>query len=468
MSISRPRSTVHAGIKRFQKRLAAPVLILLTGAVQAESLGQCALDALSADARFQAARASRNAGIEREPQGRAGLLPQIGIQQLINRNGIRIPGQSVPGYSTVGFTVTLNQPLFDLQAWESWQEGKLVAADADLELAEARQDLLLRLAQAYFDALTARLDVTLSAGHREAIVEQLALSHRRFVLGEATVVDENEARASYDMALAEEIAAQTRLEAKYASLSKIVGHTVDQVDNFGDDVSVLHLEPAGLDKWIEASSSSYAVTRKRLALQLAEREGAKARAGDYPSVSLVGTLNNGNAAFINGQASFYTGGNRGTAGYVGVQIHIPITDGMLTRSRVRETRALLDKARYELDEALSSAELAARDAYSEATRGEAQVRALATAVQSACVSLRSNILGYRAGMRVNADVLDAQDKLTGTKRDLARARVDVLIQSLKLKASTGTLDDMDLAAIGKLLGPGDPASGAHGDRPCTG
>ncbi|WP_245004470.1 TolC family protein [Paraburkholderia sacchari] len=196
--------------------------MVLSGAIRAESLGQCALDALPADSTFLAAMDSQRAGLEREPQGRAGLLPQIGVQQLINRNGVRIPGQSVPGYSTVGFTITLHRPLFDLQAWENWQEGRLLAADADIELAEARQNLLLRVAQVYLDALTAKIDVALSASHRKSIAEQLALAKRRFALGEATIVDENEAKASFDKALSDEIAAQTRQAAKDAALSKIV------------------------------------------------------------------------------------------------------------------------------------------------------------------------------------------------------------------------------------------------------
>ncbi|MBB3257049.1 outer membrane protein [Paraburkholderia bannensis] len=422
---------------------------------------------MSADSRFQAAAASQRAGVERAPQGRAGVLPQISVQQLINRNGVRIPGQSVPGYSTVGFTLSLRQPLFDLQAWENWQEGKLLAADADLELAQAQQDLLLRVAQAYLDALTAKIDVALSIKHRTSIAEQLLLAKRRFALGDATVVDENEAKASFDLALSDEIAAHTRLTAKYAALSKIVGHPVTLVDSIRNDVSIARLEPAALDPWIQASSSSYAVSRKRIALQIAERERSKARSGDYPTVSLVGTLNNGNAAFINGQANFYTGGNRGMAGYVGIQISLPLTDGLMTRSRIREALALRDKAEHELDESLGDAELATRDAYSGVTQGAAQVGALATAVRSACVSLRSSNLGYRVGVRVNADVLDAQDKLFRAQRDLARAQVDVLVQGLKLKASTGTLEYADLAALDKLFQSGQAEPGATEDRSCT-
>lgn len=460
-----PKRRTEAG--RVLRRLAFSTLTVLSGAIRAESLGQCALDALSADSRFLAALASQRAGIEREAQGRAGLLPQIGIQQLINRNGVRIPGQTVPGYSTVGLTIRLNQPLFDLQAWENWQEGKLLAADADLETAKARQDLLLRLAQAYFDALTTKIDVALSIGHRESIAEQLALAKRRFALGEATVVDENEARASFDKALSDEIAAQTRLAAKYAALSKIVGHPVTLIHDFPDSMPVPRLEPVALDNWLDASSGNYDVSRKRIAVQLAERERTKARTGDYPTVSLVGTLNNGNAAFINGQANFYTGGNRGTAGYVGVQVSLPLTDGLKTRSLVRETLALRDKANHELDEALANAELATRDAWSGVTQGAAQISALATAVRSACVSLRSNNAGYRVGVRVNADVLDAQDKLIRAKNDLARARADVLIQSLKLKASTGTLDYVDLSNLDRLLLPTQTRHGVNGDASCT-
>ncbi|AZQ54093.1 channel protein TolC [Burkholderia cenocepacia] len=435
----------------------------------ASSLERFASEALAADAAFRSAEAAWRAGIEKAPQGRAGLLPQVGIQQVIYRNGVRIPGQAVPGYSTNGFTLTLNQPLFNWAAWENWQQGQLLAMDAELELAQAKQDLLLRVAQAYLAALNAQDDLALAIGHRKAVAEQLALAKRRFALGDATIVDTNEALAGFDAARADEVAAQTQRDTSYAALQKIVGHPVDGVDGWRDGARLPPVAPANLQQWMDtAATADYGVRRKMIAIQLASRERSKARAGDYPTVALVSNVSNGNAAFINGQTNFYTGASRGSSGYVGIQISLPLTDGLMTRSKIREALALEDKAREDLDGAQRSARLAAHDAYLGVTRGLAQTEALASAVQSATVALRSNQTGYKVGVRVNADVLDAGDKLYRAQRDLARARTEAFAQALKLKASTADLSEADLAALDTMLvermsarTPGSGALGRH-------
>jgi outer membrane protein len=441
--------------------------ILLLAAVttaRASSLASLAAEALAADAAFQSAEAAWRAAIEKAPQGRAGLLPQIGVQQLIYHNAVSIPGQTIPGYSTVGFTLSLNQPLFNWAAWETYEQGQLYAMDADQALAQAKQDLLLRVSQAYFDALDAQEAVTLAINHRKAVAEQLALAERRFALGDATVVDKNEAQAGFDAAQADEIAAQTRLDTSYAALQRIVGHPVNNVDGWRGDVHLPAVEPSDVESWVTAAmTSGYDVRRKMIATEIAGRERGKARAGHYPTVSLVGNVNHGNAAFINGQANFYTGGNRGTAGAIGIQISIPLTDGFMTQSRIREALALEDKAGHDLDDAQRGAGLTARDAYLGVTRGQAQTAALAAAVRSASVALRSNQTGYRVGVRVNADVLDAEDKLYRAQRDLAHARAETVVQGLKLKASTADLSEADLTALDALLAESDRAKRPQSD-----
>jgi len=418
----------------------------------ASSLQSLASEALAADAAFRSAQAAWRAGIEKAPQGRAGLLPQAGIQQVIYRNGVRIPGQTIPSYSTNGFTLTLNQPLFNWAAWESWRQGQLLVMDADLALAQAKQDLLLRVSQAYLSALNAQEDLALAIGHRKAVEEQLALAKRRFALGDATIVDTNEALAGFDAARADEVAAQTQLATSYAALQKIVGHPVNTVSNWRDDARLPLVDPSDLERWMStAATADYDVRRKMIAIQLASRERSKARAGDYPTVALVGNASNGNSAFINGQTNFYTGASRGSSGYVGIQLSLPLTDGLMTRSKIREALALEDKAREELDDSQRSARLTAHDAYLGVTRGSAQTDALASAVRSATVALRSNQTGYRVGVRVNADVLDAGDKLYRAQRDLARARAETLAHALKLKASTADLGEADLAALDTML-----------------
>ncbi|WP_244136284.1 TolC family protein [Burkholderia sp. BCC0405] len=302
------------------KAISCLFVIGSTTTTYASSLENLASAALAADAAFRSAEAAWRAGIEKAPQGRAGLLPQVGIQQVIYRNGVRIPGQTIPGYSTNGFTLTLNQPLFNWAAWENWQQGKLLAMDADLALAQAKQDLLLRVSLAYLAALNAQDDLVLAIGHRKAVAEQLALAKRRFALGDATIVDTNEALAGFDAARADEVVAQTQLDTSYAALRKIVGRPVGRVNGWRDDARLPSVEPADLEQWMNtAATADYGVRRKMIAIQLAGRERSKARAGDAPTVALVSNISNGNAAFINGQTNFYTGASRGSSGYVGIQ-----------------------------------------------------------------------------------------------------------------------------------------------------
>jgi outer membrane protein len=416
-------------------------------------------DALENSASLKSAQATYQADTEKAPQGRAGLLPQLSVQQTTYRNGVRVPGESVPGYSTIGMTLSLSQPLFKWDAWETYQQGKLSVIGAELTIRKAEQDLRLIVAQAYFDALAAQQDLQIAVMHEKAVAEQLALAKRRFALSDATRVDSNEAQASFDLAESDHIAARTELDIKLAAVTKIVGHAVSSVDGWRDVFVIPPLDPPDVDSWIDAANSAnYAVRQREVGVEIAIREKSKARAGHYPTVALVGGLNNGNAAFINGQSNFNTGGNRGTSGSIGIQISLPLTDGFMTQSRVRESIALIDKAESDLEQSRRDAEFDAREAFLGVLRGTARTHALETAVQSATLALKSNQIGYRVGVRINADVLAAQDKQFQAQRELVHARADLLIQSLKLKASVANLERADVDALDAMLSGSPPSA----------
>jgi outer membrane protein len=434
-------------------------LWIVSSSANANDLSALMDDALANNATFKSAESAYQAEIEKGPQGRSGLLPQISAQQTTYRNNVRVPGQSVPGYSTIGLSLSLSQPLFKWDAWETYQQGKLALAGAEITLHKAEQDLRLNLSQAYFDTLTAQQDLQLALMHEKAVAEQLTLAKRRFELGDATLVDSTEAQAGFDAARADKIAAETELDIKRAAVGKIVGHAVRSVDGWRESFLSPPLDPPDVDAWIDAAVlSNYAVRQNEINTELAVRERSKARAGYYPTVALVGGVNNGNAAFINGQSNFNTGGNRGTSSSIGIQISLPITDGFMTQSRIRETIALVDKAKEDLQQSRRDAEFEAREAFLGVMRGTARMKALETAVQSATLALKSNQVGYRVGVRVNADVLAAQDKQFQAQRELVHARADVLIQSLKLKASVASLDQSDVDALNAML-TASPASG---------
>ncbi|WP_185219067.1 TolC family outer membrane protein [Paraburkholderia dinghuensis] len=405
-------------------------------------------DALAHDASFAGAEAAYRAGLEKEPEARAALLPHLALSQSSFKNSIHVPGVPAAPYSTLGATVSLNQSLFKWDDWEAWQESRLSVADTGLAFASARQDILLKVAQAYLDALAAHDAFDLAQEHQRAVGEQLALARHSFALGAATVVDVDEAQAAVDAARSDLVQAQGTLARRYAALQKMVGHPVDRVDPVDMKTVFPLVQPGPLEQRVsDAQTSGYAVKRQQIALEIARREVSRVNAGYLPTVSLIGSVSHGNSAFISGQTNFYTGANRATSGEIGVQISIPLFDGFSTSSAKREAIALRDKAEDDLEDARRSAALDAEDAFLGVRDGLAQTLALQTAKQSAETSLRSNQKGFRVGVRINADVLNAEDKLFSARRDLDKARYDTLGQFLHLKASAAQLDEQTLATL---------------------
>jgi outer membrane protein len=448
----------------------------------AVSLNQLYDEALETDAQLQSARAGLTADSEQLPQARAKLLPQLSASVTASEQRTEFGGgfPASTGNSN-GYTVSLTQPLINVASWQGYQQGQIALTSAQAQFAAARQDLIVRLGQAYFDALSAQDSVAIVRSQKASIGEQLESAKRSFDVGQSTITDTNEAQAKYDQAISQEIAAQNDLEVKLAALEQIVGHPVTRVDGLARGVTLPPPVPADMQQWVEmARDANYQVVLKQLAVANSQRETLKSKAGHYPTLDLIASYGK-NSLGAAGAGNF--GGNFGggfgsgantispevpaaaaelgnygayyTNATVGVQLTIPLYEGGATQSRVRQTLALEDKAAADLDAARRSAALSARQAFLGVSSGLAQVRALETAELSARTSLESNLLGYQVGVRINIDVLNAQDQLFSARRDLAKARYDTLINSLKLKASTASLTDSDVLSLNMLLSPAD-------------
>lgn len=190
--IARAKQAVRSGKKW---TLSLGVLTVFVGGVSshASSLPQLANDAFAHDAKLASAEAQFRAGLEKEPEARAALLPHLALSQSAFRNSINVPDQPSAQYSTVGSTLSLNQSVFKWDDWEIYQESRLSVIASGIAFASAKQDLLLRVAQAYLDALAAKDGFLLAQEHQRSVNEQLALTQRSFALGAATIVDLNEA-----------------------------------------------------------------------------------------------------------------------------------------------------------------------------------------------------------------------------------------------------------------------------------
>ena len=437
-----------------QKPLIAVLLAsaFLTLNASAADLLQVYQQALANDAAFASARASLAAGRERIPQGRAALLPVVGVTGSVTKNDSDntpfIAGQNLTGANlrTEQYTLSLQQPLFRWDRWQTYQQSKLQQAISEAQFAQAQQDLITRVAQAYFDVLAAQDKLESTRAQKTAVTEQLASAKRNFEVGTQTITDTHEAQAAYDLVVAQEFAAVNDLDNKRNALQAIIGTTPAELAPLKSGVTLAAPQPAVVDQWVSsAETQNYGVTVSELQLELAKRDISKNRAGHLPTLDLVATSSRRD---VNGQTQA-SGTFKDNA--VGVQFSVPIFSGFGVTSRVRESIALEDKARNDLEANRRNAALLARQSFLGVNSGMAQVKALEAAEVSSQSALESNKLGYQVGVRINIDVLNAQRQLYSTRTDLSRARYDTILNGLRLKAAAGALREEDLVPINNLL-----------------
>lgn len=431
----------------------------------AADLIQVYQQALANDAVYASARASLAAGRERVPQGRAGLLPTVGVSGAITRNDndfspfnegatviSPITGQPIVVGGSGGnatsnqYTLSLAQPLFRWDRWEAYEQSKLVQAITEAQFAKAQQDLITRVSQAYFDVLAAQDTLESTRAQKTATTEQLASAKRNFEVGTQTITDTHEAQAAYDLVVAQEFAAVNDLENKKSALQAIIGSAPATLAPLRSGVTLAAPQPAAIEPWVSsAENQNYDVAVSQLSLESAKRDIKRNRAGHYPTLDLVASSTR-NKLGGSTQSSGTT-----TSNVVGVQWSVPIFSGFAVTSRVRESIALEDKARNDLENTRRTAAQLARQSYLGVNSGLAQVKALEAAEISSQSALESNKLGYQVGVRINIDVLNAQRQLYSTRRDLSRARYDTIMNGLRLKAASGSLREADLVPVNNLL-----------------
>ena len=406
-------------------------------------------EARASDPVIQAARAQYNANIERLPQARSTYLPQVGFSASVFWNDIDRQIINDLQYTNRSYAVTLAQPVFRLQNWIAIDQARKAVLQAEAILASADQDLALRVSQAYFDVLLARDNVALSESQKTAIDQQLAQAKRNFEVGTATIVDTLEAQARYDQSVAREILDKNDLEIKVRALQVLVGTVPDRLRPVREPLALAAPAPNDIEAWVRtATESSYQVAIARAQLDIAMAEIDRQRAGHYPTLDLTGSYTRGD----NPQLANPTIGPITNSAAIGLTLAIPIYSGGLTQSRVREALALRDRATQDLENAQRNVAQQTRAGFLNVTTGIAQVRALEQALVSTQSQLDSTILGRDVGVRTSVDVLNAQQQVVQTRRDLQAARYNYLLNTLRLKAAAGQLREEDVAEINRVLG----------------
>jgi len=419
-----------------------------------EDLLQVYREAQRNDPAIAAAKAGWDATQERAPQARAGLLPNVSASGNANLTNFDATIKSDPqvdinrNFHQYTAAISASQPLFRYQNFILYDQAKQQVTQADDVLNVAQQDLIIRVAVTYFDILLAQFNIELTESQKKAVVEQLAQAKRNFEVGVATITDTNEAQAKYDAIVAQEIATRNEYDNRVTALRAIIGRYPKELKKLGPGFQPGPPEPNAADYWVDrALKENLNVRIAEANLEIAKLEVDRARGGHYPTLDLVGsyTAQGSNAAVTSSIASDQR------IGTIGLQLAVPIYQGGFVDSRVREAIALLEKSRQDLEGARRGALFQAQTGFSGVASAAASVRAFEQAVVSAQSALASNILGQEVGVRTFLDVLNVQQNVYSTRRDLAQAYFAYLIGQLRLKAAVGTLSDLDLEEINRRL-----------------
>ena len=408
-------------------------------------------------------------------QGLSTLLPQVSANPTATRFFQHGEGNSRI-FDQKSYTVSLTQPVFNAAALEVFKQGDLITKVSDLQFLQAQQDLVIRVSQAYFDVLTALDNVELFQNKKVLIKQQLQAAQSKFEVGSATIVDSNDAQARFDIANAQETAAQAELIVRRGVLEQIVGHPVPPLKPLAKDAkiegvvadprakvkdakgipiaeSVNPKLPPGqeLGDWVkQAEAANYGVLASQLNVDIAQSSYRGSLAANYPTVNFVGTTGfnaaNGSPTNFNPSTTQNIFNNT-----IALQMTLPIFSGGFNNSVIRQRAALLDKAKSDYDNLRRTAAQATRQAFTGFYGGLATVKAFEAAEKSSASALASSQLGFDVGTLINLDVLIALDALFTTRATLYKARYDTILNALRLKAQAAALTDQDLLAVNALL-----------------
>jgi outer membrane protein len=413
--------------------------------------------ARSYDATFSAAGNARAAGIEYADQADAAILPQVALTGAASR--LRTDYQ--PAQNTAAATsalslgqqyelaLTLAQPIYDAGSRVRRAELTKQASLAEIQYRIAEQDLILRVAKAYFEVLLARRNLTLIKAQESAIALQLAMARKMFALGSATITDTNDAQARYDAVLATEIVVANDLEVKANGYASLTSLDPAQLAPLSEAFAAAAPQPATLDPWLAlAEEGNPALIAQQIGLDIATVNIERYRIDTAPVLSLIASY----GSQVDSKDISKSGlRDVTTSGSVGLQLSIPLYSGGGRSSQLRQAVALRDQQRDTREAVRRDTREATRQAFLGVSSGAAQIRALEQARISSASSVASSRRGREVGVRTTVDVLNAEQNYYQTLYNIAAAQHQYLMSRLLLAATIGTLDQTELAKVNQWL-----------------
>lgn len=429
-------------------------LMLCTPFGYAQSLGLLAAyeAALQHDPIYRSAMHENEAGEQAEAIGRSHLLPSLVVTHAQNKNSGTLDtgvGTQPLNFDGQVSTLTLRQPLFNMEAIAGYQQGKARADSSRAKFAGSSQQLVVRLVEAYAETLLAQERVKITETERNALEELKRVNERMLQRGEGTTTDVLETQSKFALAEAKIIEAKDELQIAQLKLETIVGQKIAQLDRLSDSFSAQAIHLPDYDSWhaLALEQNAELMTQRHNVVS-GKEEIKRNRAGHLPRVDLVASLQK------NKRGSFITQGLDAEFGTVGIEVNMPLYSGGRVNALTAQATANHARAEADLDAATDKILVELRKQYNLLSSGVRRIESLELAVKSAELLVEATQKSIRGGIRINLNLLDAQQQLHTARRDLVQARYQYLLAYLRLQLAAGTLAMSDLQHIARYFIPG--------------
>ena len=435
------------------------LLFLFSAPVASDSLLDIYNDALENDPQYKSAEFSYLSGKEIKVQGRAALLPSITITAQTNWNEYYQGGTLRNQYNNFSSSARLTQPLIRLDTWFKYRQSKFLTDAAEADFAYSQQALIVRTAELYFNVLRAIDNLNASKSEEKAIKKQLDQSQQRYEVGLSAITEVQEAQLAFDLSMASRIKIEGDVYTAKEALNALVGREIVSLDGLVNDLNVTNPVPSSKEEWARKAIANNFRLKAANLRKLASKNNARSAASNHlPKVDIVGSQSESET----NQYS-YDGLNTGGAFNITVpaetqrdtyslQLSMPIFQGGAVISRTKQAYAEANKSSEDALYAERNAIQDVRSQYSNVVTLVANLRAQKQAVVSASTALEATKVGYEVGTRNIVDLLQAEKNLYSAEKNLANAKYDYLITTLRLHLAAGTLSPENLIEINNLLG----------------
>lgn len=433
-----------------RRALAAAAAVLAAGQAGAITLEEAYQAALKNDPTYRSQFYANEAAKENRVLGRSGLLPVLSSSYSRNKNvtdrEINLADGRTqldhPRYNNTSAVVQLRQPLFNMDAVQRFRQGKVQTAQGAEQFKADTNDVAVRVVTAYLDALFAEDQLALARVQRDVYLEQQKVNSRLFANGEGTKTDSLETKARLDLAEAQLIESQDNAKAQREVLESIIGGEAGGLEQLAEGFRVGTLTPASFEEWSAlALKNNKELSAARLAVENARLEIGRIKAGHLPRVDFVAAYSKGDNETIN------TLGQDITNRSLGVQVTIPIYSGGAVNAQTRQVAANYARVQSEVDARSDKLMVDLRRAHSLVVSSGRKVDALAAAVDSSKLLMTATEQSIKGGVRINLDLLNAQQQLFTNQRDLAQARYAYLVALLRMRALTGSVTVQDVREV---------------------